>query len=268
MKRAILILLSLILLLAGCSQQMQTEPEPTPEPTPTPNPLEAYSGEWTWEGGDGSVVWKLFDDGRFLIPELTYDTYRSISGYGTWRIGEDELYMTLAEEFPLLFVEEDGFTKLYCPLLNQTLVRSADREAAYAAKFVDVELTSENIWEYFALEKVPSPVDENGDRIYKEVYVVRNAQYDNGLIYWSESDVQMDLVYWSTYDLRIEKAPYGVNFYVKNFNSVTAEGTLTFIRGDHVADYMYDGLQRKLVLNSGETKTEDFDTFRYGNYPY
>lgn len=176
--------------------------------------------------------------------------------------------MTLAEVFPLKIVEEDGFVKLYCPLLNQTLVRCEEREAAYAAKFVDVELTAENIWDYFRLEQVPSPVDENGERIYKEVFVMRNAQYENGLVYWSESDVQMDFIYWTTYDLRAEKAPYGVSFYVDSFNSVTAEGRLTFVKSDHVTEYAYDGAQRTVVLYSGETKTETFEKFRYGNYPY
>ena len=266
MKRTLLYLLSLIFLLTGCSQLAQTAPEPTPEPTP--NPLETYSGEWTWEFGDGSVVWELYDDGRFLVPEQTYDTYYSIAGYGTWRVEKDCLMMTLAADFPLRIIEEDGFSKLYCPLLNQTLVRCTEREAAYAAKYVDVQLTSENVWDYFRLEQVPSPVDENGERIYKEVFVMRNVQYDNGLLFWSESDVHMDFIYWTTYHLRAEKAPYGLNFYVNNFNSVTADGCLTFIRSDHVAEYTYDGEYRCVALNSGETKTELFEGFRYGDYPY
>ena len=245
-----------------------TEEVSEPTPAPTPNPLEAYSGSWTWECGDGSIVWELYDDGRFLVPEQVYDDYRKLAGFGTWRIDTDSLVMTLAEEFSLHIVEEDGFVKLYCPLLNQTLVRCEDREAAYGAKFVDVELTSENFWEYFRLEKVPAPVDESGARIFKEVYVFRNTQYENGLIFWSESDVQVDLVYWWSYRLRIDKAPYGAVVYEDTYNSTAAEGKLTFIRSDHVASHSYDGTVRSVVTNCGETVTEQFDSFRYGAYPY
>lgn len=266
MKRAILILLSLFLFLTGCSQTVQKPPESTPEPTP--NPLEAYIGDWTWEQGDGSIVWELYEDGRFLVPEQTYDTYRKLAGFGTWRIVDDCLVITLAEDISMQIVEEDGFVKLYCPLLNQTLVRCEDREAAYGAKFVDVKLTSENFWDYFQLEQVPSPVDENGDRIYKEVFVFRNGKYDDGLIYWSESNVSVDLVYWWTYRLHMDKAPYGTAVYVDYYNFTEAEGILTFIRSDHVAKHSYDGAVRKVVANSGETMTETFDSFRYGEYPY
>jgi len=268
MKRAVLILLSLILTISlfGCSELTQETAEPTP--APTPNPLEAYSGQWTWESGDGSIVWKLFDDGAFLVPQQTYDGYRSIAGLGTWDIEQDGLRMTLADEFSMQIVEEDGFVKLYCPLLNQTLVRCEEREAAYAAKFVDVQLTDENIWDYFRLDQVPAPVDENGERIYKEVFVMRNAQYENGLIYWTDEDVRLDLVYWWSYRLHADGAPYGVAFYVKNFNSAAAEGQITFIRSDHVAEYNYDGNVRTVVMNSGEVLTERFKNFRYGNYPY
>lgn len=266
MKRVILIFLSLFLLLTGCAQTVEEPPESTP--APTPNPLEAYSGSWTWEQGDGSIVWELYADGRFLVPEQTYDTYRKIAGFGTWCIGDGSLTMTLAESFSMQIMEEDGFTKLYCPLLNQTLVRCEDREAAYSAKFVDVELTDENFWEYFLLEKVPVPVDENGERIYKEVFVFRNTQYENGLIFWAEEDVRIDLVYWWSYRLRIDKAPYGAAVYVNNYNSTAAEGKLTFIRSDHVAEHTYDGTVRRVVTNSGETVTEAFDAFRYGGYPY
>jgi len=266
MKRAILILVSIFLLLTGCAQTQQEPPEPTPEPTP--NPLEAYSGSWTWERGDGSVVWELYADGRVLVPEQTYDKYRRLAGFGTWRIDSGSLVMTLAEEFSMQIKEEDGFVKLYCPLLNQTLVRVDEREAAYGAKFVDVELTSENFWDYFRLEKVPAPVDENGERIYKEVFVFRNTQYENGLIFWSEEGVQIDLVYWWSYRMRIDKAPYGAAVYVDTFNATAAEGKLTFIRSDHVKEYSYDGHARCIVANSGETVTEVFDSFCYGEYPY
>lgn len=266
MKRAILILLSLICVLTGCAQTAEEPPEPTPEPTP--NPLEAYSGNWTWECGDGGIVWELYDDGRFLVPEQTYDNYRKLAGFGTWSIDGDALSMMLAEAFSMQIVEEDGFVKLYCPLLNQTLVRCEEREAAYGAKFVDVELTSENFWDYFRTEQVPSPVDENGERIYKEVFVFRNTQYENGLIFWSESDVRIDLVYWWSYRMHTDKAPYGAAVYVDNYNSTAAEGKLTFIRSDHVAEHSYDGTVRRIVTNCGETVTETFDEFRYGNYPY
>lgn len=266
MKRAILTLLSIFLLLTGCAQTGQEPAEPTP--APTPNLLEAYSGSWTWERGDGSIVWELYDDGRVLVPEQTYDTYRKLAGFGTWRIEGDGLVMTLAESFPMQVAEEDGFVKLYCPLLNQTLVRVDEREAAYSAKFVDVELTPENFWDYFRLEQVPAPVDENGERIYKEVFVFRNTQYENGLIFWSESNVQIDLVYWWSYRLRIDKAPYGAAVYVDTYNSTAAEGKLTFIRSDHVAQHTYDGNVRSIIANSGETVTETFDSFRYGEYPY
>ena len=266
MKRVMCILLSVLLIFSFVACAAEEEPEPTP--TPTPNPLEAYSGTWTWEFGDGSVEWILYDDGRILVPQQTYDGYRSIGGFGTWDLAAEGINMTLAETYPLQHVREDGFDKLYCPLLNQTLVRTEEREAAYAAKYVDVTLTSENLWEYFRLEKVPSPVDADGNRIYKEVFVMRSVPYDNGLVHWSEEEVRLDFVYWSTYGLHVDGAPYGVNFYVNRFNSAKAEGTLTFVKADHVAEYTYDGAQRVVVLNSGETLRETFETFRYGNYPY
>lgn len=264
MKRTVLQLLSFILCLclSGCTAAKEALPEPTP------NPLETYSGQWTWECGDGGEVWTLYDDGRVLLPPQSYDGYRTVGGFGSWTIGEEGLLMTFAETYPLYIREEDGFQKLYCPLLNQTLVRVENREAAYGAKFVDVELNAENVWNYFRLERVPYPVDENGQPIYKEVFVMRNAQYENGLVYWSESDVRLDFIYWTTYHLRCEQVPYGVNFYVDDLNGVTAKGRLTFVRADHIADYVYDGNERVVVLNSGETSNDAFETFRYGDYPY
>ena len=240
---------------------MQDTPEATPEPTPnpTPNPMEAYSGNWTWECGDGSLIWELYADGKCLVPEQSY---------GIWSLSDETLTMTLAEDFSLQILEEDGFVKLYCPLINQTLVRCEEREAAYAAKFVDVALTSENFWEYFRLERVPAPVDENGKRIFKETYIFRNTQYENGLIFWSERDIGIDLVYWWSYRLHIDKAPYGAVVYEDYYNSTAAEGTLTFIRSDHVTEHSYDGAVRRIVTNSGETLTETFEGFRYDGYPY
>ena len=268
MKRIYEMICSVLMIIAlvGCGMISMDTTQPTPEPTP--NPLEAYSGEWTWEFGDGSIVWTLYDDGRILMPEQSYDGYRSIGGFGSWSITDSGLSMTFAETYPLRIVEEDGFVKLYCPLMNQTLVRTHQREAAYAAKYVDVTLTDENLWEYFRLEQVPSPTDENGQRIYKEVFVFRSTRYDSGLLYWSEEAISLDFTYWWSYQMHMDRAPFGVSVYVDNYNAYSAEGSLTFVRSDHVAEHRYDGKTRTVVLNSGETKTEAFDSFRYGNYPY
>ena len=258
----LLVSVLLCMSLSACAE------EPEPMPAPTANPLGAYSGTWTWEFGDGSLVWTLYDDGRILVPKETYDGYRYVEGFGTWDLAADGVTVTLAERYPLHFVQEDGFDKLYCPLLNQTLVRTEEREAAYAAKYVDITLTADNMWDYFRLEKVPNPVDENGERIYKEVFVMRSVPYDSGLLYWSEQDVRLDFIYWTTYHLRAETAPYGVNFFVNGFNSVDATGKITYVKADHVAEYSYDGAQRVIVLNSGESLKESFEGFRYGDYPY
>jgi len=264
MKRVISILLSMILCLSVCACAAPEEEIPEP----TPNPLEEYSGEWTRESGDGSIVWELRDDGSCLIPDQTYDEVRSIGCYGTWSITADGLAIEPARQLSVTVLEEDGFVKLYCPLLNQTLVRCEERRAAYEAKYVDVKLSAKNFWKYFEFDQVSSPVDENGDRIYKEVFVMRNAKYDDGLIFWAESDVRIDMVYWWTYKMHLDKVPYGASFFVKNYNSVEAEGTMTFVRSDHVASYEYNGKKRTVVLNSGETLSETFDDFRYKKYPY
>lgn len=259
-------MLLVLLCLSACGMVSMSKPQPTP--APTPNPLEAYSGDWTWEFGDGSIVWHLYDDGRILMPEQTYDGYRQIGGFGSWTLSESGLTVTFGDTYPLQLVEEDGFAKLYCPLLNQTLVRTEQRQEAYAAKYVDVILTDENLWDYFRLEQVPAPTDENGERIYKEVFVFRSTQYDNGLLYWAEKDVALDVTYWWSYRMHMDRAPFGVSVYVGRYDSHAAEGKLTFVRSDHVAEQFYDGKTRRLMLNSGETKTETFETFRYGNYPY
>lgn len=265
LKRLLCILITVLL---ACSLMACAKEEAQSAPEPTPNPLETYSGKWTWEFGDGSIEWSFYDDGRVLVPEQVYDEYRRIGGFGTWNLTENGISVSLADTYSVPIVEEDGFTKLYFPPLNQTLVRVEEREAAYGEKYVDVELSEQNIWDYFRMEKVPSPVDENGERIYKEVFVMRSVPYDSGLFYWAEEDVRLDFVYWTTYHLRAERAPYGVNFYVNNFNSVDARGKMTFVKADHVDRYSYDGKQRVVVLKSGETMSESFDAFRYGNYPY
>ena len=254
----------LILLLCACGAETAQQPEPTPA-----LPAE-LCGDWTAETGDGSLIWSLTEDGTARIPIQENTALGRMGGYGSWSWEEATQTVTVDFGKRLQFsrLEEDGFSKLFCPELNVTLVRTADYAAAREQKFVTVELTDENVWDYFILEQVPAPVDETGARIYKEVFVMRNAQYDNGLLYWDEQDVNMEFIYWTTYDLNVLKAPYGVNFYVNTFNSVKASGTLTFIRSDYVQHYNYTGTQRTLTLCTGETKTETFTQFRYGNYPY
>ena len=237
-------------------------------PAPTENPLEFYCGAWTAETGDGAAIWQLRSDGSALIPETAVDKYRSIGGMGTWGIGGDGLWLQLSEEVTLRAVSEDGYTKLYCPLLNVMLVRAEEREAAYGLKYVDVQLTDENLWQYFRLRRQEAPVDASGERIWKEVFVMDSPVYDSGLVYWSESDVELEFVYWTTYRLQAYKAPYGVSFYVDDFNRVSASGTLTFVKSGYVADYHCDGSSRSVTLTGGETIATKFEDFRYDGYLY
>lgn len=255
-------ILLLIGLLCGCTPPEAAQPEATP------NPLAAYCGQWTAETGDGSIVWDFREDGTVVVPEQAVDRFRSIGGMGTWTLTDEGLSVMLAEPVELRLVTEDGFTKLHCPLLNDTLVRTHERETAYGAKFVDVELTDETVWDWFALKQVDAPVDEKGERIWKEVFVMTSPVYEQGLVYWDERGVEVDFVYWTTYELQADKAPYGVSFYVDDFNSVTARGTLTFVREDHVAAYVCDGRHRTVTLNDGASREETFQSFRYDGYPY
>lgn len=214
------------------------------------------------------MVWSLRDNGTVIVPEQQVDPYSVIGGVGTWGGTEQKLTVMLDRQVCLIPVSEDGYVKLHCPLLNQTLVRCDEREAAYEAKFVDVTLTDGNVWEYFALEQVPAPVDENGARIWKEVFVMTSPVYGEGLVYWSEKNVEIDFVYWTTYRQQADKAPYGVNFYVDEFNSVTARGTLTFVKADHVSEYRCDGDARTVVLKGGARSDQTFTDHRYDGYPY
>lgn len=259
--RQLIVSLLLCLFLCGCNAA-ETVPEATP------NPLSAYSGDWTAETGDGSVVWSFRDDGSVLVPAQWVDAYQSIGGMGTWSLGDEGLTVTLDRAVPLIPLTEDGYTKLHCPLLNQTLVRTYEREAAYGEKFTDVTLTDENLWDWFTLCQVPAPTDEGGERLWKEVFVMTSPAYDDGLVYWSERDVALDFVYWTTYELQADKAPYGVMFYVDEFNSVHAEGTLTFVKRDYIAEYHCDGNSRKVVLTDGTVMETTFEDFRYDGYPY
>ena len=246
MKSRILWLVMLLVLLCGCTAD-ETEAE-IPVPTPVPSVL---CGEWVLETGDGGAVWLFREDGTVYVPTVPLDAYYAMGGLGSWTHEGDRVTITLHEEIELNVLTEDGFTKLHCPAINSTLVRSHERQAAYDAKFVDVTLTDENVWEYFQLRQQDAPVDENGERIWMEVFVMCSGVYDSGLLYWSEQDVELDFVYWTTYQLQADRAPYGVNFYVDSFNSVTAKGTVTYVRKDHVAEYHCDGDSRRLVLNDG-----------------
>lgn len=259
--RRILVSLLLCLLLCGCAGAERS-------PEATPNPLSAYSGDWTAETGEGSVVWHFRDDGSVTVPVQSVDAYQSMGGLGAWSLTDAGLTVSLDRELLLVSLTEDGYTKLHCPLLNQTLVRTHEREAAYGKKFVDVTLTSENLWDYFALRQVSEPTDESGERLWKEVFVMTSPVYEEGLVYWSERDVETDFVYWTAYELQADKAPYGVTFYVDAFNSVHAEGTLTFVKRDYVAEYHCDGDSRRVVLTDGTTMETTFETFRYDGYPY
>ena len=266
MKRLTALLCAFLLLFSLCA--CGTDPGEQPEPAPQLS--EELCGDWTAETGDGSLVWTLSEDGTACIPIQEQTPEGRIGGYGTWSWEESSQTVTVSFGKQLHFsrMQEDGFDKLFCPELNMTLVGLEHYEAARSKKFVVAELTDENIWDYFMLEQVPNPMDENGERIYKEVFVMRNAQYDSGLLYWGERDVNMEFIYWATYDLNVLKAPYGVNFYVDDFNSVKASGTLMFIRAEYVEDEAYTGRERTLTLYTGETKTETFDGFRYAQYPY
>ena len=253
----------IMMLFCGCTAH-KTETV-ADEPTPVPSVL---CGDWVAETGDGEAVWQFRADGMVYVPTVAMDAYRTMGGMGTWIHEGDMVTVTLHEEIILHVITEDGFTKLHCPAINSTLVRSHERQDAYDAKFVDVTLTDDNVWEYFKLQQQEAPVDENGERIWMEVFVMGSGVYDSGLLYWSERDVELDFVYWTTYRLQADRAPYGVSFYVDNFNSVTAKGTVTFVRMDHVAEYHCDGNSRRLVLNDGTRWEQTFSDYRYDGYPY
>lgn len=255
-------MLWLLLLLCGCAAVT------TEETAVMPDPLWIYCGDWTAETGDGSVVWSLRADGTAVVPRQAVDDYRRIGGVGDWGLTDEGLTVKLDRDLALIPLTEDGYTKLHCPLLNQTLVRVEEREAAYGRKFVDVTLTDENFWDYFVLRQVSEPVDAYGQRLWKEVFVMTSSVYEDGLVYLSERDVEVDFVYWTTYELQADRAPYGVTFYVDDFNAVTAKGTLTFVKSDYIAEYHCDGSSRKVVLTDGTTMETTFDTFRYDGYPY
>ena len=263
MKSKIVWLLAVVMLLCGCTAY-ETETDAA-VPTPAPSVL---CGEWVLETGDGTAVWQFCEDGRVYVPAVALDAYRTMGGFGTWVHEGDTVTITLHTEIPLRVLSEDGYTKLFCPAINGTLVRSHERQTAYDAKFVDVTLTDKNVWDYFRLQQQEAPVDENGERIWMEVFVMGSGVYDSGLLYWSEQDVEMDFVYWTTYQLQADRAPYGVSFYVDSFNSVTAKGTVTYVRRDHVAEYHCDGNSRRLVLNDGTVWEQTFADHRYDGYPY
>lgn len=256
-----LALLMLCLCLCGCESGETVS-------APTESPLTAYVGQWTEERGDGGILWQFREDGTVLVPMQAVDPYRELGGLGTWTADGETLSVRLGEPVSLEVVTEDGFVKLYCPLLNLTLVRAEEREQAFADKYVEVELTDENLWEYFHLEQVPAPVDEQGERIYKELFVMRSSLYEDGWVFWGEEAVELRLTYWTTYELRTTKAPFGVNFYVDTFQQSKARGTLLFVKADHVAEYSYTGHRREVCLQTGEGKTEDFEGYRYAQYPY
>ncbi len=263
MKRLILLIIT-ILALCGCAAQA---PEAASTPEPTANPYLVWAGEWTGETGDGSEVWYLLEDGRVRLPALSPDGYRTIGGYGSWTVGET-LTVQVGDTLTLQPVSEDGLEKLYCPELNKLLVRTGEREAAYGAKFLEVQVTADTVKDYIYFEKVPAPTDESGQRIWKEVFVLRSSLYEQGWLYWGEREVDLDFRYWDSYHLDAEKMPFGVSFYVQNFNEIKASGTLVFIKADHVTEQQYDGDVRRLVCCSGEVWEEWFETHRYGEYVY
>ena len=258
-------LVMLLMLLCGCGTSAENMEAPSVTPAPS-----VLLGDWVPETGGGETVWQFREDGTVLVPQTALDAYRTMGGLGTWQHteGTDTLTVTLHEEIPLTVLTEDGFTKLHCPAINGTLVRSQERQAAYDAKFVDVRLSDENVWEYFSLRQQEAPVDESGERIWKEVFVMCSPMYDRDLLYWSEQNVELDFVYWTTYQLQADRAPYGVSFLVDDFNSVTAKGTVTYVRRDHVAEYHCDGDSRRVVLNDGTVWQQDFEDYRYHGYPY
>lgn len=251
--------------LCGCSAEVPQEAEVEI----TPSPYAELCGIWTDEY-TGTVVWDLRDDGTAVIPITQYNGYERLGGYGTWMPAEsaDCLSVQAGADVELRVFEEDGFVKLWCEELKITFVRAEEQSAARSAKYVDVTLTTENLWEYCSLEQVASPVDENGERIYKQIFVMRNPLYDQGLVYWDDKDIDLEFVYWTTYRLQAKQMPYGVNFYVNSFNSVSAKGTITFVKADHVREYSYRDNCRTVVLASGETKTDSFGGIRYEEYPY
>ena len=184
----------------------------------------------------------LNEDGSVVTDTLTYewslsDDGRSISlGYG----GTALLLLNI--------VDEDGITALVNTFPNSSsnvYVREEDFQTFFDRRFVAVELSPENVGEYFGeFVRVGDWLDEFGDPIKDYgAYAFRSAAYERGLVYMGCSqDLAVEWTSktrWGEDQSCLVSDPFTPQYLSEPVSFVSfgrVKGTLYYAKAEYVAE--------------------------------
>ncbi len=228
---------------------------------------EAFAGTWVPECPVRSYrEFTLFADTLTLDEDGTFKTdYRT----GNWSYNAEDNMLEIGETRWFIF-EEDGFTKIRVDshLNSHAYVRDQDLEAAREKKYVEVELTPDNLREYigdpislgyeFGMDKF----NEFDQSIFH--YFFPSPAYERGLVLIGESGVRVEVIsekgeYFFVTPGAIQRSASPLRF------TGRAQGTLYFVRDsyveqNHLGHSSMDTYNciRYLVFTDGETFDKAF----------
>lgn len=238
--------------------------------------------EWKKNYGDKYLDFK--ENGEIVNSSGTLHAYWELSEDGTSVVIIPRTGVEANHEVePLQIIEEGGFMKLYgggiatldsleeIKVVPFAMVKQEDYQAAFADKYVAVELTDENYREYLGDPvNIGEIIDaETGDITYG--YVHESPAYDNGLIYLADTvNFYMEFDYQgSHYDFYTSLDM--VSTYLEDMEnfviSKQVSGTIYYIKAEYVAEnYVDENGMRTVVMTNGTTLTFDIDNSTWSTF--
>lgn len=214
--------------------------------------LQSLCGDWI----NFYYRFALGSDEKITIDKLSEkDVTRSENG--------DEI-VAIYGEYKL--IDDDGIPLLLA--YGSHYIREQDYQPFVERCFVEVELTMDNVGDYFGdCVLIGYCLDDWGEVMENAtVYRMLSTAYENGLVFLSARDFLMEAIFrdQTGEDVCTIREPYEPIVYWHNLNSrefVAAnrefvsisrvKGTLVFVRAEYVAENRIDGNFRLIVLNNG-----------------